>query len=58
MKKVNFHSYELLTLRAGRPVTRLTVHWAFPYWSGSQALAKEAATFDKKTHFEVNNAFK
>ena len=23
----------------------------------SQALAKGAATFDKKTHFEVNNVF-
>ena len=27
--KVYFFSYELPTLRVGRPVTRFTVHWAF-----------------------------
>ena len=29
-EKVDFCSCELPTLRVGRPVTRLTVHWAFP----------------------------
>ena len=48
-----FFSFEnaLPTLRVGRAVTRLTVHWALQYWSGCGALAKRAATFDEKTHF-------
>ena len=34
-EKVSFSSDELRTLRVGRSVTRLTVYWASPYWSGS-----------------------
>ena len=48
-------SDQLPTLRVGRSVTRLTVYWAFPYWGGSKRESKGAATFGKKTHFEVNN---
>ena len=43
----------LPTLRVRRPVTRLTVHWALQYWGGSKRESKGAATFGRKTHFEV-----
>ena len=54
-KKVYFNGDALPTLRVGRPVTRLTVHWALQYWGGSKRESKGAATFGEKTHFEVNN---
>ena len=38
----------LSTLRVSRSVTRLTVHWTFLYWSSSEALEKETATFGEK----------
>ena len=34
-KNVILCSCALSTIRVGRSVTRLTVHWAFSYWSGS-----------------------
>ena len=52
---MSFFRSTLPTLRVGRPETRLTVYWALQYWCGNNALAKGAATFGEKTHFEVNN---